>query len=114
MANGNSNSSVLITSDAPVLVHTMVTSRPYSECSTWTLYDWEQYRKELGLTVLQFTPDEEHTITDSQGHTYKVNTGDHSPKRYDIPLEDIDDNQCYCVIAYFADGTSVMSQVMQK
>lgn len=114
MANGNSNSSVLITSDAPVLVHTMVTSRPYSECSTWTLYDWEQYRKELGLTVLQFTPDEEHTITDSQGNTYKVNTGDHSPKRYDIPLKDIGDGQCYCVIAYFADGTSVMSQVMQK
>ena len=113
MANGNSNSSVLITSDAPVLVHTMVTSRPYSECSTWTLYDWEQYRKEAGLTVLQFTPDDEHTITDSQGQSYTVNTGDHSPKRYEIP-DEIEEGQCYCVIAYFADGTPVMSNVMQK
>lgn len=32
----------------------------------------------------------------------------------DKPVSEIDEDECYVVIAHFADGTTAMSQVMQK
>lgn len=111
--NGDSKTSVFVSSDAPVFVHTLVTTRPYSECSTWSIDDWEQYRKEIGTKVMQFAPDEEHTVTVAGGQTFTYTTSDHSPKRYDIPVEELSSGNCYCVIAWFADGTCAKSPVMQ-
>ena len=120
LANGTSNSSVSVASDAPVFVHTLVTKKPYSVCSTWSIEEWEQYRRELNPVVISFSKDEEHTIAipaaqeGDEPQTITYTTGDHSPKRYNIPVGEINSKECYCVIAYFADGTYIMSQVMQK
>ena len=117
--NGTSTSSVFISSDAPVFVHTLVTNKPYAECSEWDEDFWEQFTQELNPKQLNFSPEEEHTITIGQEgeagyQTFTYTTGDHSPKRYDIPVNQITDGHCYCVIAYFADGSCAMSQIMQK
>lgn len=119
LPNGNSTSSVFISSDAPVFVHTLVTNKPYAECSEWDEDFWEQFTQELKPKQLNFSPEEEHTITIGQEgeegyQTFTYTTGDHSPKRYDIPVDQITEGHCYCVIAYFADGTCALSPVMQK
>lgn len=94
--NGNSKTSIGISSDAPVYVHTVVTTRPYSECINWSVEEWDTYRKYIGGKKLTFT------------------SSDHSSKRYNIPVDQINSGECYCVIAHFADGTRTMSEVMQK
>ena len=119
LPNGNSTSSVFVSSDAPVFVHTLVTNKPYAECSEWDEDFWEQFTQELKPKQLNFSPEEEHTITIGQEgeegyQTFTYTTGDHSPKRYDIPIDQITEGHCYCVIAYFADGTCALSHVMQK
>ncbi len=38
----------------------------------------------------------------------------HAVKKYKIPVNEIDEGDCYVVIAHFADGTSSMSEVKQK
>ncbi len=94
--NGKSKTSVGISSNESVLVHTLVTTKPYSECKDWTLGQWEHYRKTLNEKTLSFT------------------SSDHSAKRYDVPIDQINPGECYCVVAWFADGTSAQSDVWQK
>lgn len=92
LPNGSSKDSVIISSDAPVLVHTLVSTYPYDICKNWNVDDWEFYKKEVGLTQINFTEKDQ--------------------KKYKIPVDEINKYECYVVIAHFADGTSVMSEVM--
>ena len=92
--NGLATDSVLISSDAPVFVHTLVSSIPYETCKYWSIEDWEFYKKELG-------PQEFDSFVRFE-------------RKYYIPMTQIKTGQCYVVIAYFADGTSQMSEVMVK
>ena len=92
--NGLATDSVIISSDAPVFVHTLVSSFPYETCKYWTIEDWEFYKKDIGLQQFNYS-------------------GRHESKYY-IPMTQIKTGQCYVVIAYFADGTSQMSEVMVK
>ena len=94
LANGSSKKSVVVSSDAPVFVHTLVSSYAYDFCKNWDIDDWEFYKKELGPQQFDFTAK--------------------TQQKYDIPVEEINKNECYVVIAHFADGTSVMSDVMVK
>lgn len=94
--NGSSKKSIGISSNAPVMVHTLVTKTPYSECKDWSIQEWEHYKKTLGQQELQFSPT------------------DYSPKRYSIPYDEIETGECYCVIAWFADKTCEQSEVWQK
>ena len=94
--NGTSKQSVAICSNAPVMVHTVITKAPYSECKDWCIEEWELYKKTLNQQELSFSSD------------------DHSPKRYSIPYDDINEGECYCVIAWFADGKYEQSQVWKK
>ena len=96
LPNGNSNSSVAIQSDAPVFVQTLVTDISYDECKDWSTDQWDFFKKPLNELVLQFSDT------------------DHSPKRYTIPVGEINAGQSYCVVAHFADGTTAQSQVWQK
>ena len=99
MLNGNSKTSVLVQSDAPVLVKTVYTKKPYSECSKWSIDEWgHDYRNSIGLKLIEFSEDE------------------HSAKRYNIPIGEVSTNDynCYCVLVYYADGTSDMSPIWQK
>ena len=94
--NGSSKKSIGISSNAPVMVHTLVTKTPYSECKDWSIQEWEHYKKTLGQKELQFS------------------STDYSPKRYTIPYDEIETEECYCVIAWFADKTCEQSEVWQK
>ena len=94
--NGSSKTSVAIQSDAPVFVHTVTTEKPYSECKDWSAEDWEFFKKHIGDKYITFSADE------------------HNPKRYSIPVDQIAENECYVVIAHFADNHVEMSEVMQK
>ena len=94
LPNGSAKDSVVISSDAPVYVHTVVSSYPYETCKNWTVDDWEFYKKTLGDEQFNFSV--------------------HDQQKYNIPYEDINKNECYVVIAHFADGTSAMSDVMVK
>lgn len=94
--NGSSKTSVLIASDAPTFVHTLVTKYPMSECQNWSVERWEHNHKHIGDKQISFTAE---------------NT---TAKKYTIPVDQMDDGDCYVVIAHFADGTSAISEVMQK
>lgn len=65
-------------------------------CKNWEIDDWEFYKKTIGDKVI---PND---------------TGNWKKDKYDIPLNEIETNQCYVVIAHFADGTTAMSDVMIK
>lgn len=95
LPDDTSESSVLISSDAPVYVHTAVTSISYQKCKDWTVDDWDSYKKIVGPELVNITTGWEK-------------------KQYDIPLDEIESNQCYVVIAHFADGTTAMSDVKIK
>lgn len=95
--NGSSKSSVAVSSDQPVFVQTIVTVKDYDTCKSWDAAKWEEnFPKHVGDSVLDFSP------------------SDHSPKRYVIPVDLIHEGECYVVIAHFADGSTAMSEVMQK
>ena len=96
MRNGNLNDSVSLSSRAPVYVRTFRTTRPYNECKKWSIDEWEIYNDYFGETLLDFSP------------------SDHSPQRYDIDLSQINSGENYCVIAHFANGKAIMSEIMQK
>ena len=104
MPNASSKKSVIICSDAPVYVHTLVTKCSYEKCKDWDSSNWEYYKEDIGKKILNFSADKE--VGDN------LVTGDHTPKIYKIP--DIAEGSCYCVIAHFANGEVLMSQVMQK
>ena len=97
-ANGSAKDSMAVSSDAPVFVHTIVTKYQYDECKNWNAEQWECLTQELNtaLNPKQFAF--------SDGH----------PKRYDIPMSDIESGSCYVVVAHYADDTVLMSEVMQK
>lgn len=90
------SSSVLVSSDAPVFVHTLVTKIPYSECKDWDVTKWEHHRKELGMQKLDFT---------------KLNT---TGQKYTIPVGQINEGECYVVVAHFSNGGTDISEVFQK
>ncbi len=96
MANGSSKTSVAVSSDAPVFVHTLVTSKDYESCKNWTEYEWEFHKKSVGDTFLSFS------------------SSNSNPQKYTIPVDEIESGECYCVIAHFSDGSTVMSDVMQR
>ena len=93
-----SNTSVLVSSDAEVFIHTLITSEPYDVCKDWTEREWETYHKHICTQTLVFSAD------------------DHSAQRYNIVFAegDIKKGDCYCVVAHFADGTMTKSAVFQK
>ena len=95
IANGSSKESVVVSSDAPVFVHTLVTKNTYEECKDWSAEEWEHHRRHVGDKFMSFT------------------TGS-LPKTYTIPMDIIEDDgwNCYVVIAHFADGTTAKSEVM--
>lgn len=93
--NGTSKESVVLASDAPVLIHTLVTSAPYSEAKEYSRAQWESL-KEIGTKQINFT------------------TTNHDPLRYNIPTGEIQSGQSYIVIAHYADDSILMSEVMQK
>ena len=95
LANGNSNDSVAISSDGPVFIHTLVTTKPYSECSSWNVIEWETNHKHIGDKYIDFSTDIRN-------------------QRYNIPMGEITKGECYVVVAHFANGNSLMSEVMQK
>ncbi|MBB5225489.1 hypothetical protein DYE50_03485 [Treponema ruminis] len=96
LANGSSKDSVAISSDAPVFVQTLTTKYSYEECKSWDINKWQRNRRHIGEKVMSF------------------DSTDHAAKKYKIPVNEIDEGDCYVVIAHFADGTSSMSEVKQK
>lgn len=92
-----SDDSVLVCSDATTFVYTLVTKKSYNECKDWSVEQWEHHRRHVGDWQLDFSASE------------------HSPQRYSIPVEDeIDDGDCYVVVAHFANGKTARSRVFQK
>ena len=87
-----------IASDAPVFVHTLVTSRPYEECKDWSAKEWEYYKKHVGEQVLNFTSNN----TGVQAYTAPVSS------------TQIKSGDCYVVIAHYSTGRIAMSPVMVK
>ena len=92
---GSSKSEVFVISDAPTFVHTIVTKYPLSECQNWTVEQWEHNHKHFGDKYMEFTANP-------------------TAKKYTIPVDSIDTEDCYVVIAHFADGSYDISEVMQK
>ncbi len=90
--DSTSTDSFIVSSDAPVFVHTLVTNIPYETCRYWDVGDWEFYKKEVGPELFNFVA--------------------RNQKQYYVPTNQIVAGQSYVVIAYFADGTSAMSDVM--
>ncbi len=96
LANGGSTDSVAVSSDAPVFVHTLITKKAYNECKNWSATEWETFKRHSGDKYMSFSG------------------SDHTPQRYDIPMSEINEGECYVVIAHFADNTTQKSAVMQK
>ena len=88
--------SVMVSSDAITFVHTLITKKPYAECKDWDIETWEHHRKHIGDYQFNFSDD------------------DHYPQKYKIPLDEIGDDECYVVVAHFANGDTVRSKVFQK
>ena len=96
LPNGNAKESFAVASTSPVFMHTIATREPYNVCKDWSTEKWIQRKKSLGEQQLNFDSDHNNL------------------KRYNIPLDEIDQGQCFVVIAHFADGHTEMSEVMQK
>lgn len=112
MKNGTSKTSVIISSDAPVFIHTMVTSVSYDDCKDWSANTWEFFAAEKGAQVYDFTPVQtEITLANDETMTL---TERKQPMVYTIPVGDLLSAQSYCVIAHYANGTYEMSEVMQN
>ncbi|MBQ9909292.1 MAG: hypothetical protein IJM48_05785 [Treponema sp.] len=104
MQNGAQKDSVAICSDAPVYVHTVYTTRTTINVSAWTLSDWEENKGPYPSSTLNETGQEFLIFSDT----------DHTPQRYEIPVNKIASGCKYCVIAHFSDGSTAMSNVMEK
>ncbi|MBO4533158.1 MAG: hypothetical protein IKX70_04645 [Treponema sp.] len=81
-----SDSEFMITSDVPTLVHTIKTKIPYRECKKWTADDWEAHLAPIGDRVMPFTE------------------SNNTPRKYRVPVDEIDSGECYVVITYFANS----------
>ena len=96
----SSNNNILIQSDAPVFVQTVVTDASYEECKNWDASEWlyDNCRKIIKEQQLDF---------DSTHHDAKVYKifADGQYTAYN--------DTCYVVIAHLADGTVMMSDVKQ-
>lgn len=81
---------ILIHSDKPVFVHTVVTKRPYSECKNWQYYDWEHNNKKQNETLLEFTENS-------------------SAKKYSY--DNIEAGKYFVGIVYFSNGIVQMTPI---
>ena len=90
------NNGILVSSDQPVFVHTLVTSYPYEECKDWDLKRWLHRRKSINDTILDFS---------------SSSTG---PSFYEIDVSSLEKDECYCIVVHFADGTIRKSAVKIK
>lgn len=95
LALTGSQTQMRVSSNDPVLVQTIVTPRSYSVCKDWTKEEWLFYKKIIGEEVFYLSSSNTRAI-------------------YNIPLDQIKQDECYVVIAHFADGSSIMSEVMVK
>lgn len=96
ISNGESKDSMLVSSDAPVLIHTYITQLPYETCKDWSIQEWETYKQSCGEKCIAFS------------------NSDHGQRRYSIPVNEISDGSCYCAIAHFSDNHIEKSPVFQK
>lgn len=95
LSNGSSKDSVLIGSDKPVYVHTLVTSVPLIECSVWDSAEWEFYKEEYNEKIISCSNPNE-------------------PKVYIIPTEKIAKGKHYIVIAHYSNNNVKMSEIFTK
>ena len=96
MQKSDTDNYLLVSSDAPVFVHTLVTRLPYETCKDWPVSEWEYFKENYNDKFFDF------------------DSTDHYPRRYSIPLNDIPDGSCYIVIAHFADNHVETSKVFVK
>ena len=89
---------VIVGSNKPVFVQAYVTKRPYEEVKNWTVDDWEHRHKHVYTQLIPFS------------------NNDRTPKFYEYPQDEIDEGDCFVVIARYAtDETPVrMSKVHVK
>lgn len=90
-----SSSQMQVSSKHPVLVQTIVSPCQFAICKDWTKDEWLYYKKIIGEEV------------------FDLNAGN-LIANYTIPLDEINSNECYVVVVHFADGSSIMSDVMVK
>ncbi len=95
--NATSKKSVVISSDQPVFVHTFITNETYEKCNSWSAERWYQFEDELDGKVMNFNPENPIPLNYTINSYYSINDG-----------------QCYVIIAHFANGEVLMSEVMQK
>ena len=96
MQKSETDNYLLVSSDAPVFVHTLVTQLPYETCKDWSIDEWEYFKENHNDKFFDFS------------------STDHYPRRYSIPLTDIPAGSCYIVIAHFADNHVETSKVFVK
>ena len=78
----------------------MPDSDSYEDCKNWTAYEWLSHNK----------------VVDERQYTF-VRADNPTPQQYLIEqtvLDKIKPNECYCVIAHFADGSTFVSDVFKK
>ena len=95
LANGSSKESVVVSSDAPVFVYTLVTQNSYDEIKDWSREDWEWATKHIGDTQIDFNSSSR-------------------PVNYQIPVSQINRGEHYVVVVHYANGKATMSEIMQK
>ena len=86
-----------VTSDKPVYVTTYVTKCAYSECSDWSVAEWEELHYHYNDSYISFDSNSSDTLGIYTPDTSWLQSGD-----------------CYVVIAYYADGHTLMSDVKIK
>ena len=91
-----------VVSDAPTLVQTIVAnaSDSYEDCKNWTAYEWLSHNEVVDEEQYDFAHVENPTA-----QKYVI-----SPS----VLNKIKQDECYCVIAHFADGSTYVSDVFKK
>lgn len=100
LPNGNGKTSVAVVSEHPVLVQTLVSTQPYDVCKDWDYADWLYMKKEVIKEARN-----ERILYPSSPTEYMI---------YNIQTERISSGNCYCVIAHFADGHALISNVVEK
>ena len=96
MQKSDTDNYLLVSSDAPVYVHTLVTQQPYETCKNWSVDEWEYFKENYNDKYFDF------------------DSTDHFPRRYTIPLDSISSGSSYIVIAHFADNHVETSKVFVK